>query len=265
MRSLKLACLLPLLACVGCANTLQPQDFKDQTPEIRPMQFFTGHTHSWGIVETGSGEPRERFETDAVGYVDADGALHWPQRLTFDDGTVQERDWVLRQTGEHTYEGTANDIAGTAHAEAYGNLFHLTFTLETTPGNSLMCSMRELTFAHIEKKETKTAGTKPRKKKAETEQEREENSRDKAEKGESVAEPRLDLLPTIFFLRFFRFQLPDHRHLIGSRTTFASNNLLHQSHRQLFQGHRKQLLRHPKLDIQKLDIKKPEITTFGND
>jgi hypothetical protein len=137
MRSLKLACLLPLLACVGCSSTLQPQAFKDQTPEIRPMQFFTGHTHSWGIVETGSGEPKERFETDAVGYIDADGSLHWPQRLTFADGKTQERDWVLRQTGHHTYEGTANDIAGTAKAEAYGNLFHLTFTLETSPGNSL--------------------------------------------------------------------------------------------------------------------------------
>ena len=82
MRLLHYAVLLPL-ACAGCAHTLQPQDFSSKTPEMLPMQFFAGHTHSWGIVETAGGEPKETFETDAIGTVDADGTLHWPQRLTF--------------------------------------------------------------------------------------------------------------------------------------------------------------------------------------
>jgi hypothetical protein len=137
MRALNFALLLPVLACAGCAHTLQPQDFSGKTPELLPLQFFAGHTHSWGIVETAGGEPEETFETDAIGAVDADGILHWPQHLTFSDGKDQERDWQFRQTGDHTYEGTANDVAGTAHAEAYGNLFHLTFTLERSPGDAL--------------------------------------------------------------------------------------------------------------------------------
>ena len=116
---------------------MQPRDFSEQIPQMLPMQFFAGHTHSWGIVETADGEPSEKFETDAVGTIDADGVLHWPQRLTFDDGKVQERNWVFRQVGEHSYEGTANDVAGTAEAEAYGNVFHLKFRLELSPGNSL--------------------------------------------------------------------------------------------------------------------------------
>jgi hypothetical protein len=137
MRLIQLAVLIPLFACAGCAHTLQPQDFNGKMPELLPLQFFAGHTHSWGVVETAGGEPEETFETDAIGTVGADGTLHWPQRLTFSDGKVQERDWRFRQTGDHTYEGTANDVDGIAHAEAYGNLFHLRFTLERSPGNAL--------------------------------------------------------------------------------------------------------------------------------
>jgi hypothetical protein len=134
---MKYFCLIPLLSCLGCTTAMQPQDFEGRTPTMSPLQFFVGHTHSWGIVESASGEPTETFETDAIGTIDPDGTLHWPQHLTFSDGKVQERDWVFHKTGDHTYEGTANDVAGIAHAETYGNLFHLTFTLELTPGNSL--------------------------------------------------------------------------------------------------------------------------------
>ena len=137
MRLPKLFAALSVLACAGCTTTLTPQDFSAGTPELQPLKFFQGHTHSWGVLETASGEPTQRFETDATGTLESDGTLHWPQRLTFADGTAQTRDWTLRRTGEHTYEGTANDVAGTAIGEAYGNLLHLTFTLETKPGNSL--------------------------------------------------------------------------------------------------------------------------------
>jgi hypothetical protein len=137
MRLVRSACLLPLLVCMGCSTTLTPQDFAGHGPDLVPDRFFVGHVHSWGIVETADGQPTERFETDANGTLDADGTLRWPQTLTFDDGTVQQRDWVFHRTGDHTYEGTANDVDGVARGEAYGNLFHLKFTLETSPGNSL--------------------------------------------------------------------------------------------------------------------------------
>lgn len=132
--------------------------------------------------------------------------------------------------------------------------------------NVVMCSMEELTFAHIKKKRKQQRKRNRRERQRKRRERRiERNSRDKAEKGESVAEPRLDLLPTTFFFRFFRFQLLHRRHLIGCRRTFSSSNLLHQSHRQLFQGHRKQFLRHQKVDVKKLDIQKPQIAIFWND
>ena len=137
MRRTYLAGLLPLLVCAGCAQTLQPQSFGDGTPEMQPLTFFSGHTHSHSIMETSGGEPEQLFENDGIGTVDTEGTLHLTQHFTYPDGKVQERDWIFHRTGDHTYEGTANDVAGTAHGEAYGNVFHLTFTLELSPGNSL--------------------------------------------------------------------------------------------------------------------------------
>ncbi len=137
MRLSFIAVLLTLFACAGCSQTLTPQAFSDNTPEMQPLTFFSGHTHSDSIMETSGGEPEQVFKNDGLGTVGTDGTLHLMQRFTYSDGKVQERDWAFHRTGDHTYEGTANDVAGTARGEAYGNVFHLTFTLELSPGNSL--------------------------------------------------------------------------------------------------------------------------------
>jgi hypothetical protein len=121
----------------GCSNTMKPTDFAGTKPEMKPLAFFDGHTVSWGMVETAGGAPDTPFTSDMVGTTDPDGTLHLTQHFSFADGRKPERVWTFRRTGDHTYEGTANDVDGPAEGEAYGNLFHWTYTLELSPGNAL--------------------------------------------------------------------------------------------------------------------------------
>ena len=120
----------------ACSRGLPVRDFAATTPVLDPLAFFTGHTHSWGVLENRSGQPTAFLTTDGEGQLQ-DGLLHMQQRIALSDGTVQHRDWQLRRTSPGRYEATANDMVGTAQGEAAGRAFHWRFTIALSPGNAL--------------------------------------------------------------------------------------------------------------------------------
>ncbi|MEO5713037.1 MAG: DUF3833 family protein [Luteolibacter sp.] len=130
--------IVPALLTVAC-STMQPSDFASEKPDFNPIRFFSGETSSNGVRENRSGRPVEQVFTNTSGKMKGD-TLHLEQDLRFvspEKTTTSHRTWQLRQTGPHRYEGTANDIIGTATGEAYGNTFHWTFPLTLSPGNPL--------------------------------------------------------------------------------------------------------------------------------
>ena len=140
MRHCVLAIALPAMALVGlaaCSAPLPVSHFAGDGPEMDPVTFFTGHLHSWGVMENRSGDPTERIETDCVGEPEGADGLHMVQRLTFGDGRVQTRDWHMRRVAPHRFDATANDMVGTAHGEAAGRAFHWGWSVLARPGNPL--------------------------------------------------------------------------------------------------------------------------------
>lgn len=128
--------LCAALISAGCAN-MKPSDFKEGRPLFDPIEFFSGRTASSGVLETPRGAPMQRVTTKTSGRRQ-DDVLYLEQDLHFGDGKRQSRSWRIRRLDAHRYEGTANDIIGVASGEAYGNVFHWSFTLASSPGNSLM-------------------------------------------------------------------------------------------------------------------------------
>jgi len=131
--------LLPIaamaLALGGCASK-PVASFQGGRPILDPEKFFAGHTHSWGIFESRSGEPTEILHTDTLGHVEG-GILHFEQDLLFGGGKKKHRSWLIQRVDQHHYTATGTGIVGTARGEAYGNAFHLDFTLDALPGNPL--------------------------------------------------------------------------------------------------------------------------------
>lgn len=123
------------LLCASCAS-MTPADFASGRPLLDPVSFFTGRTTSSGVLETRSGNPKERVTTQTSGQM-IGGVLVLEQELQFGEDRRQHRSWRIRKIDAHHYEATANDIVGTAHGEAYGNVFHWSFTLALSPGNPL--------------------------------------------------------------------------------------------------------------------------------
>ena len=131
-------CALALIAFgLTSCSSLQPSDFQAARPVLNPIQFFTGRTRSSGVMETRRGAPIQRVTTETIGRREGN-LLELEQDLHFGDGPKQSRSWRIREIDPHHFEATANDIIGVARGEAYGNVFHWTFTLALSPGNPLL-------------------------------------------------------------------------------------------------------------------------------
>jgi len=137
---MRLFCTIAALLLAGlaaCSSRLPIDKFADDKLRFDPIAFFTGHVASWGVMEDRAGAPTGRVRTDCVGEAEGTDGLHMTQRLTFEDGSVKQRDWHLRRTGPQAYEGSANDMVGSALGEASGRLFHWRWVLATAPDNRL--------------------------------------------------------------------------------------------------------------------------------
>ncbi len=138
MRLSTLACWATVILLAGCGKADDPFAGAPAATRFTPLDFFTGHVRSWGVIEDRGGAPTRTVVTDCQGTRTPDGSLHLVQHLTFGDGTTQERDWTMRQTGTDTLDATANDMDGTARGHIGGPLFHWRWTLVRSPGNPLL-------------------------------------------------------------------------------------------------------------------------------
>lgn len=114
---------------------MQVAEFADGRPLFDPVEFFTGQTSSYGVIENRGGAPQEIVRTETRGEREGD-TLRLEQDLLLGKKR-QHRSWRIRKLDAHHYEATANDMIGTARGEAQGNVFHWTFTLALSPGNPL--------------------------------------------------------------------------------------------------------------------------------
>ena len=123
------------MAMMGCAGA-PIASFQSGRPILNPEKYFAGHTHSWGVFESRSGEPTEILHTETWGQL-AGGVLHFEQDLLFGKGKKKHRSWLIRRVDAHHFVATGTGIVGIAEGVAYGNVFHLDFTLDAVPGNPL--------------------------------------------------------------------------------------------------------------------------------
>lgn len=122
----------------GCDRKPEASPAIGTGPAFDPVAFFDGHTHSRGVIESRSGAPTEWIVTDSHGDREGTGRLRMVQHLSFQDGTTQDRTWMLWRSGTDRFDATANDMVGTAKGEADGDIFHWKWVLARSPNNWLM-------------------------------------------------------------------------------------------------------------------------------
>lgn len=112
------------------------KSFEGRTPTLHLEEYFAGQTRAWGLFEDRFGTVRRSFVVDIDGTWDAQAqTLVLDEAFRYDDGETDRRVWTLRKTGPDTWEGTADDVLGTAHGVVAGNAFNWRYRLDLPVGD----------------------------------------------------------------------------------------------------------------------------------
>ena len=125
-----------LIVLSGCTS-MKPSDFSKAEPLLRIEDYFVGQTRAWGIFEDRFGNLRRQFDVDIQGSWDGE-ALVLDERFRYRDGETDRRIWTIKKIDEHRYEGSADDVIGTATGESYGNALNWRYDMDLKIGEGTL-------------------------------------------------------------------------------------------------------------------------------
>ncbi len=114
---------------------MKPEDFAGREPKLLLEEYFPGKTRAHGLFVDRFGDLRRQFVVDIDGTWDGE-TLILKEDFLYDDGETQQRIWMIRKTGPHSYEGQAEDVIGPAEGRAYGNALNWRYQLALKVGES---------------------------------------------------------------------------------------------------------------------------------
>ncbi|MDQ2091366.1 DUF3833 domain-containing protein [Marimonas arenosa] len=104
--------------------------------ELELEEYFDGTTVAYGQFQDRFGKVRQRFVVEIEGEWDG-SILTLVEDFSYDDGREERRVWKLVQTGDETWEGTADGVRGLAVGEERGDTFNWRYTIDLPgPENS---------------------------------------------------------------------------------------------------------------------------------
>ena len=120
--------LFTLFILLNSCSGMKPIDFKDQKPRLVIEDYLSGNVKAWGILQNRSGKVTRQFTADLNGKWDGK-QLILDEKFNWNDGEIQTRQWQITKIDENNYEGTAEDVVGTAKGFSYGPAFKFEYVL----------------------------------------------------------------------------------------------------------------------------------------
>lgn len=114
----------------GCLAGLPPRPAVAPEPSFDPTLFFAGHTHGEGKLDSRIGHDRT-LRVEGAGRTESDGRFRLDQTITYDNGSVETRVWLLSRTDGGHFTAALSDAKGEVRAESSGNLFHLRYLMRS--------------------------------------------------------------------------------------------------------------------------------------
>jgi hypothetical protein len=115
----------------SCSTAIDEYSHSDEKFDIK--QYFTGNVLAWGIVQDYSAEVNRRFCVEINGSWQGNkGVL--AEKFYFDDGEISYRNWQLLKQQDGSYQGTAEDVIGTAIGKHQGFAFQFQYELDLQVG-----------------------------------------------------------------------------------------------------------------------------------
>ncbi len=126
MKKLALAVLLMLAACTGKPALDDPNL---STRDLNLEEFFQGNLVAYGQFQDVLGEVRRRFEVKINGTWDGE-TLRLVEDFVYEDGSTEQRIWLLEKLDEQRWQGTADGVIGIAAGEERGDVFNWAYAID---------------------------------------------------------------------------------------------------------------------------------------
>ena len=122
--------IISLFLITSCSNNsdMKPEDFKNKEPRLIIEEYLNGNVKAWGMLQNRSGKVIRQFTADLDGTWDGQ-LLILDEKFNWDNGEIQKRKWKIKKIDNHSYEGTADDVVGTARGFSYGPAFKFEYVL----------------------------------------------------------------------------------------------------------------------------------------
>lgn len=126
--------LLAMLLLVSGCSSVRVTDYSDFGPRLDMQQFFRGDLTAHGVVKNRAGRVIRTFNADITAtWNNGTGVLD--EDFVFNDGSEENRKWVLAPAGQDRYTATAGDVTGEGELRVAGNSVFLDYVLRVPYGD----------------------------------------------------------------------------------------------------------------------------------
>ncbi|MBE0583620.1 MAG: DUF3833 domain-containing protein [Desulfofustis sp.] len=119
-----------MLALAGGCSKMDVHHYDGREPRFDIVDYFSGQTRGWGIVQDRTGNLKRQFVVDINGRLDGEGNLVLEEDFSWDDGEKSRRVWTITRSDEGSLRGQAADVVGEAAGAAAGNVLNWQYNLE---------------------------------------------------------------------------------------------------------------------------------------
>ena len=148
---MRIVTLLILILTLNSCSGMKPIDYINQKPRLIIEDYLSGNVKAWGILQNRSGKVIRQFSANLNGKWDGK-QLILDEKFNWSDGEVQTRQWKIKKIDEHNYEGTAEDVVGTAKGYSYGPAFKFEYVLlVSVKGREMKITFDDWIFKQDEK------------------------------------------------------------------------------------------------------------------
>lgn len=120
---------------IGCSK-VDVMQYAENKPEFDIFSYFEGETTGWGIVQNRSGKLLRQFVVTIDGTLSDEDTMVLEEDFVWSDGAPSKRIWTIKRINASTYEGTADDVIGSAVGVSSGNALNWRYNLEVETENS---------------------------------------------------------------------------------------------------------------------------------
>lgn len=132
----KLFLILSNFWALASCSGIHVESYKDANPKLNLQSYLDGNIRGWGIVQDRRGYVTKKFDFQGNAFWHGDSG-QFNEKITYDNGEVESRIWLLTKLTESSYEARTADVVGKAEIKVAGNAMNWRYVMDVKVDGSV--------------------------------------------------------------------------------------------------------------------------------